>query len=54
MIATLPEDIVIDTPQVSVDDVNFLEEKIDYYNNENDSLKSFIIGIRLYFLNKLI
>ena len=43
MIATLPEDIAIDTPQVSEDDVEFLEEKIDFYNNENNPLKSFVI-----------
>ena len=43
MIATLPEDIAIDTPQVSENDVKFLEEKIDFYNNENNPLKSFVI-----------
>ena len=43
MIAALPENINSKTPQISKDDVEFLEQKIDYYNNENKILKSFVI-----------
>ena len=43
MIAALPENINSKTPQISKDDVEFLEQKIDYYNNENNTLKSFVI-----------
>ena len=43
MIAALPENINSKTPQISKDDVEFLEQKIDFYNNENNTLKSFVI-----------